>query len=478
MSRLVLSFLGPPLIELDGVYVVLKLRKAMALLAYLAVAGDRHGRDELAELLFARQDRDRGRSNLRQALSLLRDATGDRVGADKEAVWLPDGPDLRVDVRELRRLSALEPGAGNADRLAEAAALFRGEFMAGFFLKDSPGFEQWQESQRDDLQRARASLLRRLADHHAARGEWAAAIDRARQRLALDPLDESSHRGLIELLARSGERSAALRQYERCRELLRRDLGERPDLETEDLHRRVLGGSMDSAGPGRTTGRAATGGLPVVPTSLVGRETEIAAVLDSLRRKDTRLLTLTGPGGVGKTRLAVEAASRAAKRYADGVFFVDLSTLHDPVQVVPAIAAALGIHEIANEARALEVALMDGLGSRRLLLVLDTFEHLPGASPCVAGLLAACPGLTVLATSREPLHLRAERVMPVPPLALAPAGGSEADVASSASVRLFAERASAALPGFRVSAKNAEAVAGICAGWTACRCPSSSRPRR
>ena len=461
MSRLVLSFLGPPLVELDGVPIVLKLRKAMALLAYVAVTDGRRGRDELAEMLFARQDRDRGRSNLRQALSLLRDAIGDHIGADKEAVWLPDSPHLRVDVRAFRELLAVERGAENADRLAEAAALFRGEFMAGFFLKDSPGFEQWQESQRDDVRRARASLLQRLADHHAARGEWTAAIDRARQRLALDPLDESSHRGLIGLLARSGGRSAALRQYERCRELLRKNLGEHPDPGTEELHRQVLAGSVDTAIPGRPAGRA--GRLPVFPTSLVGRETEIAAVLDSLRRKETRLLTLSGPGGVGKTRLAVEAASRALKRYRDGVFFVDLSTLHDPVQVAPAIAAALGIREIANEARALEVALMDGLGSRHLLLVMDTFEHLQGASPGVAGLLAACAGLTVLATSREPLHLRAEHVMPVPPLALAPAGSSNADLASSASVRLFTERASAALPGFRVTPQNAEAVSGICA---------------
>jgi len=142
MSRLVLSFLGPPLVELDGVPVVLKLRKAMALLAYLAVTGGRHGRDELAELLFARQDRDRGRSNLRQALSLLCDVTGDRISADKEAVWLTDGPRLRVDVCALRGLLSAESGAANVDRLVEAAALFRGEFMAGFFLKDSPGFEQ------------------------------------------------------------------------------------------------------------------------------------------------------------------------------------------------------------------------------------------------------------------------------------------------------------------------------------------------
>jgi predicted ATPase/class 3 adenylate cyclase len=202
--------------------------------------------------------------------------------------------------------------------------------------------------------------------------------------------------------------------------------------------------------------------LTAPPTTLIGRNEELAAVGGMLASDDVRLITLTGPGGTGKTRLALEIGAEVLDRFSDGVFFVDLAPVRDPTFVIPAVASVLGVREIAGEP--LRVTLGRALAERRMLLVLDNFEHVLEAAADVAALLARCSQLVNLVTSREPLRVRAERVFPISPLSL-PDLQRLPDLAALAqvpSVALFVERAQAADPAFTMTEENASAVTGIC----------------
>jgi predicted ATPase len=206
---------------------------------------------------------------------------------------------------------------------------------------------------------------------------------------------------------------------------------------------------------------ALAGALPVPPTPLVGRDQAAAAIEDLVVREAVRLVTLTGPGGVGKTRLMVEAARRLGPGFADGTRFVDLAAVSDADLVAAAIAAGLGLNTSAGQ---LAADLEAYLRSRRLLLALDNFEQVMDAAPLLAELLAGAAGLVVLVTSRTVLRLRGEHEFPVPPLPIPPAD-ADADPAGLlgyASVGLFVERAHAADPGFELTRGNAAAVAEIC----------------
>jgi DNA-binding SARP family transcriptional activator/tetratricopeptide (TPR) repeat protein len=295
------SVLGPPVVLADGVPLAVDTRKATALLAYLAVEGGVHNRDSLAELLWPDYATDRARAALRRTLSTLRSALGGRwVTVARDSVSLEGG---EVDVSEFHRLAASEKVAD----LERGAALHRGPFLAGFGLRDSATFDDWQSFRSASLARELGAVLDRLADACAASGYDVPAVEHARRRLALDPLNEAAHRRLIALYGASGERAAALGQYRDCVRILHRELGVAPTEETTAVYHAIREGGTTAVEParqGRVEGTRSH--------SLVGREGELAALLGAYSRvgEEGRLAVLDGEMGIGKTRLADELVAR------------------------------------------------------------------------------------------------------------------------------------------------------------------------
>jgi predicted ATPase len=265
-------------------------------------------------------------------------------------------------------------------------------------------------------------------------------------------------------LYRSGRQADALEAFASAREALVEQLGIEPGADLAALHQAMLvqDRALDSAAATVSILATRRSTLPGSPNRTIGRDEELAAIGERLRASSVRLLTLTGPGGVGKTRLALEAARTFEADFADGAHLVSLADVGRPQDVPTAIIDSLGIVPLAGEAPAQVVERF--LGAKHLLLVVDNCEHLAAAAPLIGGLVSACPALTVLATSREALTVQAEQRYPVPPLAL-PMPGKPADPGALAgvdAVALFCERARAQDPEFVLSEGNADAVGEIC----------------
>jgi DNA-binding SARP family transcriptional activator/tetratricopeptide (TPR) repeat protein len=439
MAELRIALLGPPRVERDGAPIEVDTRKAIALLAYLALHPERHGRDAVAGLLWPDYDTEHARGALRRTLSTLNKAVGpgwlaaDRTtfGFARTSFWLDVArfEELLAGCRdhghppEAACPACLEP-------LAEAARLHRGDFLAGFSLRDSTSFDDWQYFQAERLRRELAGTLERLAGAEIGQRRWDAAVDAARRWLVLDPLHEPAHRQLMRIYAWSGRRGAALRQYQACQRVLEEELGVEPLEETVAVHEAIQANRLPPPPEVGERSPAATGGAPVVPTPpapLVGRATEWAALLDAYAgvASDGRLMVLEGEAGIGKTRLAAELAGHARSL---GAAVVSGHCYEEEAGVAygPFIEGLRGV--LAAGSGGLDRVPRHWLGEARRLLpeLVEAYPDLPDPGPLdgpAAGrqflewvcqvLLAACagpvPGLLVL----DDLHLADEASMDV-----------------------------------------------------------------
>lgn len=438
MSELRLYLFGAPRLQREGKPIHIDTWKALALLAYLALADHEQHREVLATLFWPEQGEAQARGSLRRALWTLRQALDQNAfPGDKQIVRLQPPPGWVVDVHQFQTLLAAvtRTAAPATDeqlvKLRAAITLYRADFLAGFTLRNCPAFDEWQFFTADRLRRRLAEALQQLIDWESSRQDFWAASAAARQWVALDPQHEPAQRRLIQLYAWSGQHAAALRQYEECKRILATELGIAPDAETTQLYaalcRKRL---MPPAPPTHVT--ALTSVAAAVPTPaphnlprplppLVGRARELNELELLMVGGNERLITITGPGGMGKTRLALAVAERhlAANRLRDGAWFVPLAAIDDVEVIIPALANALDltVEDNQSSAAARKRQVFDFLTDKQLLLIFDNFEQLLEGRTLLIELLAAAPAVHLLVTSRERLHLRDEQLYPLSGLA-------------------------------------------------------------
>ncbi|MBK9055183.1 MAG: protein kinase [Chloroflexi bacterium] len=386
--------------------------KVPALLAYLAANPRPHPRDTLADLLWGDLPDSDAKNNLRQALSNLRKFVAPYLLVTRETVAFDTSQPYTLDVEQFARLAAADPTlspTAQAHHLEQAVALYQGDFLADVWLRDAPQFEDWLIAQRTHWRELALNALHQLTDWHLQQRHHPQAISTANRLLALDPWREEAHRQLITALARNGQRAAALKQYETCRRLLDEELGLEPSAATRHLAERL-----------KAVGTAPRHNLPHLPTSFLGRTHELDQIPTLLLHPTCRLLTLMGPGGVGKTRLAQEAARLLINEFTDGVWFVSLAPLSRAEDVITAIANALGV-TFSGAAAPLQ-QLRHTLRTKELLLILDNVEHLlnQGGLDLISDILSHSRDIRLLVTSRERLNLQAETLLemgglPYPP---------------------------------------------------------------
>jgi len=303
-----IALLGPPRVAHDGQVATFDTRKAVAVLAHLALAETPRSREALCELLWPRHDPERARGALRRTLSTVRKAIGEEwLETTGDAVALRLGAGLDLDVARFRELAGPE---ATLEDLGEAVAIFSGEFLEGFSVRDSAEFEHWHATQTEILRRELASALRRLIEGLSERGDHEQALPHAERWLELDPVHEPAHRELIRLYARTGDRAGALEQYRRCVRTLSQELGVAPLPETVAVYEQVEEGNVPGPPPaGEPVPRPDA--PPQLP--LLGRAAELADLVDAHARAepDGALAVIEGEAGIGKTRLAEELAGRA-----------------------------------------------------------------------------------------------------------------------------------------------------------------------
>lgn len=457
--------------------------KVRALLAYLAVESGRpHTRESLAALLWGEYDERTALTNLRNALSKLNQTLAKASGSSPS-----NTPPLNITRTSVRFDYPVQSDVAEFDslltacdlhshtmlercylclaRLTRAVELHRGDFMEGITIQDAPAFDEWQLAQRERRHMQTMTALRTIVEHYATLGNYADMERYAQRLVTLEPWHEEAHLLIMQARAYRGDRQGTLAQYEACRRVLQKELGQEPEAETQAFYKQVKAGILPQVPS------AALTNFPNQTTPFVGYQTKLAQVIENLLDPDCRLLTLLGAGGVGKTRLGMEAARRVARwpEFRDGVCFVPFAGDASPRTLLQALAQCLD--RFPTQEATLPISqVTDYLRDKQMLLVLDGWESASESTArsqinLIKALLEAAPGVKCLVTSRAPLYLRAEWRQTLQGLAYPPAGTDLAmvrDLSYFPSVELFT-RLAERVRGAPISPSEMQAVAQICA---------------
>jgi predicted ATPase/DNA-binding SARP family transcriptional activator len=474
--RLDLHFLGPFQARrgnqpLEGITSA----KMRALLAYLAVESERaHRRESLAELLWPERPEGIAAQNLRQTLSRLVKALGEAEGGipyltvTREMVQFNVSCSHWLDVAELRSAARFVDAHAHrglkycpvcSRRLADAVPHYQGVFLQDL-QSDSPEFDNWLLVRRERLRRLALDGMAAMAEHAMWLGDYAAAYRYGWWQVEQDGWRESAHQQVMQALAAQGRRGEAMHQFEVLSAVLEQELAVQPSGESVALYQAIRDGQWQ---PERRQTNLVGPPLPPRHTPLIGRSKELALISERLDHPNCHWLTLVGPGGVGKTRLALETLQEKAGEFRDGGAFAPLAAVESPSGVVEALFAALGVslpHELGTE-HARRSHLLQYLAGREMLIVLDNLEHLSETGRLLAALVAEAPGIKLLVTSRHTFKLHAEWLFDVPGLDYPLAEVQEPGMETGAEL-LFQACAERRRAGFTLHPANRQGVRRIC----------------
>jgi predicted ATPase/DNA-binding SARP family transcriptional activator len=468
-ASLALYFLGHPHLLLGNLPLVINRRAVLALLAYLTVnnrqIGQKYTRESLSALLWPDLTQFKAFTNLRHTLWEIQKAFGPGwLVADRETIGLRTDANIWVDVHQFESLLSESQAQSDVSLrvplLTDSVKLYRHHFLAGFILKSAPTFEEWSLAKSDQLEHKLTQALTLLTEDYCLLGDAESAIPYARRLVTLDPLNESAHRLLMQVYFQAGQHNAALKQYQSFEQLLRKELGLDPQPETRALYKQIRKGELKRVPVGiqRET-ITPQNNLPQQVTSFIGRETQQAEIMHLFDRN--RLITLAGPGGIGKTRLSLQVAGKVLDQFPDGVWFIELAPLTNPDLIAQTILSILHLGEQSGKTPLM--VLEEQLIHKKLLLILDNCEHLIAGSARVAhALLKTTSEVKILATTREVMSIGEEIAWRVPSLELPDPKAASDQLSKYESVSLFVERALSVQPHLDLNETNMLAIAQIC----------------
>ena len=494
MEALFISGLGSPQVLLNGQVVNIKRRKAVALLVYLAVEGRSQSREFLSGLFWPEYGQSKAYAYLRRTIWEINTVVGDGwLEVSRERIGIPSSAKIQTDVSQfqalLRGIQAHdhpmeEPCVQCIDQLEAAMRLYRGDFLEGFSLSDCPQFDDWQFLHSELIRRMFQEAMQDLVNALEQSSRISQAIPHAQRWLATDKLNEHAHRKLMTLFAKNNQVQAALRQYEACQTILKKDLNLAPETVTTDLYNQIremrLSTSLvevvrpqillSEGEPGSWLEQilsspvqvAFQSNLPVQTTPFIGRKEEIREISELLHNPNCWLLTLTGMGGIGKTRLANQIGQEMSPNFPDGVFFVPSEGMKTISALIPKIAETIGLSFHPQEG-SLDTQLNSFLRDKSLLIIFDNFEEFVSDAAILHQLHAAAAGVKFLVTSRERLKISGEWVFEVQGLDYPESDTTKFDeVLRYSAIKLFIQAARRTFDRFQIKEENFREIVAIC----------------